>query len=463
MLKYILPIFIFISFQSFAQNYEIKVELKGAANQKVSLANYYISNIYAKDTVLLDNNGVGVFKADSLLPQGLYKIYLDDKNHFDFLLGADQQFTLSNSTFNAADLKAKGAVETEEFIKYVIFLDELKRESANLRRKMDIANDEEKAKLQEQMAELTPKIQNYWNSINQKYPNTFLAKFLMSNLVPTLDISTLPKNVQENDSLLLRARFDYQKAHFWDNFDYTDERFLYTPLLKPKLETWYTKVLYPDYDSVKVAVIEMIENVRPNKRIFQFVTSWFLNESINSNIMGMDALFVDIAKKYYLTGQAFWASEETLEKIKENVLFAEKNLIGMTAPDLTLESFDGEYFQLSQIDAKYTGVLIFEPNCSHCKVFVPDLYKNVYQKYKDKGFEVFAIYSMDDKEEWGEFLTKHNLFDWINVWDEHHISRFKILYDARKTPGIYILDKNKTIVTKKMTVEQIDRFLEKNL
>jgi peroxiredoxin len=463
MLKYFLPIIIFISFQTIAQNYEIKVELKAAANQKVSLANYYISNIYAKDTVLLDNNGVGVFKADSLLPQGLYKIYLDDKNHFDFLLGADQQFTLTNSTFKVADLGVKGAVETEEFIKYVEFLDELKRESANLRRKMDVANEEEKAKLQDQMAELTPKLHNYWKNINQKYPTTFLAKFLLSNLVESLEISTLPKNVQENDSLLLRARFDYQKAHYWDNFDYTDERFLYTPLLKPKLETWYTKVLYPDYDSVKVAVMEMIEKVRPNKRIFQFVTSWFLNESINSNIMGMDALFVDIAKKYYFTGQAFWASEETLEKIRENVLFAEKNLIGMTAPDLNLESYDGEFFRLSQIDAKYTGVLIFEPNCSHCKEFVPDLYKNVYQKYKDKGFEVFAIYSMDDKEEWGEFLAKHNLFDWINVWDEHHVSRFKILYDARKTPGIYILDENKTIVTKKMTVEQIDRFLGKNL
>lgn len=463
MLKYFLPVFILISFQTIAQNYEIKVELKAAANQKVSLANYYISNIYAKDTVLLDNNGVGVFKADSLLPQGLYKIYLDDKNHFDFLLGADQQFTLTNSTFKIADLSAKGAVETEEFIKYVTFLDELKRESANLRRKMDIANDEEKAKLQDQMAELTPKLHNYWKTINQKYPTTFLAKFLLSNLIESLDISTLPKNIQDNDSLLLRARFDYQKAHYWDNFDYTDERFLYTPLLKPKLETWYTKVLYPDYDSVKVAVIEMIEKVRPNKRIFQFVTSWFLNESVNSNIMGMDALFVDIAKKYYFTGQAFWASEETLEKIRENVLFAEKNLIGMTAPDLNLESYDGEFYRLSQIDAKYTGVLIFEPNCSHCKEFVPDLYKNVYQKYKDKGFEVFAIYSMDNKQEWGEFLAKHNLFDWINVWDEHHISRFKILYDARKTPGIYILDENKTIVTKKMTVEQIDRFLGKNL
>jgi hypothetical protein len=38
------------------------------------------------------------------------------------------------------------------------------------------------------------------------------------------------------------------------------------------------------------------------------------------------------------------------------------------------------------------------------------------------------------------FLNQHELHDWINVWDEHHVSRFKILYDARTTPGIFILD-----------------------
>jgi peroxiredoxin len=94
---------------------------------------------------------------------------------------------------------------------------------------------------------------------------------------------------------------------------------------------------------------------------------------------------------------------------------------------------------------------------------VPEFYEKVYQKFKDKGLEVYAIYSMDDKEEWGEFLTKHGLFDWINVWDEHHVSRFKILYDARKTPGVYVLDENKEIVAKKMTVEQLEIFFDQKL
>jgi peroxiredoxin len=176
--------------------------------------------------------------------------------------------------------------------------------------------------------------------------------------------------------------------------------------------------------------------------------------------MGMDALFVDLARTYYFSGQAFWSTEESLKKIRENVVFVEHNLIGLTAPDLTLENIDGEFVNLHKIKSKITIVMIYEPNCSHCKVFVPQFHKDVYQEFKDKGLTVYAIYSMTNKEEWSEFLTKHNLYDWINVWDENQNSQFKILYDGRKTPAVYILDENKKIIAKGLGVEQISDLMK---
>jgi len=464
MMKHIGFLFLlFCSVAASSQGLDIEVKLDQAAGKKVFLANYYLGNIFAKDTIQLDEEGRGEFKTDSLLPQGLYKIYMNKDNHFDFLLGADQQFSLSNSTFSATDMKVEGAEETDAFVDYIVFLKNLQDKGAELRENIKSAPEGEKEQLRNEMEGLTDRLHQKWETIGEEHPGWFLSKFVKANHVPALDVSSLPEEVQNNDSLLLRKRFNYQREHFWDNFDYTDERFLYTPFYKPKLETWFTKVLYQNYDSIKPDVFSFIEDVRPNKRIFQFVTSWFLNSSVNSNIMGMDALFVDIAREYYLSGDAFWATEKTLENIRENVLFAKDNLIGMTAPNLTLESFDGEYFTLHDVEADYTVLVIYEPDCSHCKVFVPELHEKVYEKFRDKGLEVYAIYSMDNKEEWGEFLTKHGLFDWINVWDEHHVSRFKILYDARKTPGVYVLNEDKEIVSKKMTIEQLEKFFELNL
>ena len=463
-MKYAAIFFLVLTFGfSFAGGYKIELKIDSAPNRKIRLANYYLGNIYARDSINLDAKGHGVFSGDTLLPQGLYKIYLDDKNHFDFLLGADQEFSLSKSSFTETETLIKGAIETEKFQEYTVFLKDMQTQGAALNKKLETAQPAEKEAIRNEIAGLTIRLHIYWLKTKEEFPNTLYSAFLLANYVPALDVKTLPEEVQKNDSLLLIARFNFQNKHFWDYFDYTDERLLYTPFYKPKLETWFNKVLYPNYDSVKAPVIQFIEKVKPNKRIFQFATSWFLNTSINSNIMGMDALFVDIANKYYISGQAFWTTEESMKKIRENVMFAEHNLIGNIAPELSLETYDGEYVNLHKIVAPVTVVLIYEPGCSHCKEFVPKFHDEVYLKYKDKGLKVFAIYSMDKKEEWTEFLIKHKLFDWINVWDERQLSQFKILYDARKTPGVYVLDKDKKIIAKSMTIEQLAGLMQQEL
>ena len=460
-----LLIFTFNSLNSLlAQGCRIEIELPTEADKDVTLAYHYIDKVYAIKTTVLNSEGFGVFNIDTILPQGLYKILIDEDHHFDFLLGADQQFSIKNTSFSPETAIVDGAVETEEFIKYLRFLANLRTENTELRTKLSQATSlDARKELEVQINGLTPKLQEYWFQIKNKYPDSFLSEFLLANYVPELDISSLPANVQSNDSLLLLARFYYQQKHFWDYFDYTDERFLYTPVFKPKLETWFTKILFQDYDSIREPVLKMIEEVRPNPRIFQFVVSWFLNSAINSKVMGNDALFVELANKYYLDGEAYWATDETIKKIRENVLFLENNLIGETAPDLTLETVDGEFMNLHKINAQITVVLIFEPNCSHCQEFVPKFHDEVYEKYKDRGLAVYAIYSMDNKEEWTEFLAKHQLYDWINVWDQNDLSNFKVLYDARETPGVYVLDENKTIIAKRFAVEQLEMLLEEKL
>jgi len=463
MTKYLLIISFLFSNFVWAEGYKIEVELPQAANQEIQLTYHFLDKIYSRDTILLDGNGIGLFAGDSLLPQGLYKILIDQRNHFDFLLGSDQEFHLYNNSSESKNMKIEGSKETEAFVNYLVFLDGLRARSQKLNEASKTASPDEQAAIKDQLSRLDSEMKAYWEKVGEELPGSFLYKFLVANEVPQLDISTLPESIQNNDSLLLLARFNFQREHFWDNFDYADERMLYTPFFKPKLETWFNKVLFPDYDSVKPYVYRFLDEVESNPRIFQFATSFFLNSSINSNIIGMDALFVDLARDYYLSGKAFWATEGSLEKIRENVLFHKDNLIGKTAPELMLENYDGEFVSLHQLDAEITIVLIYEPNCGHCKVFVPNLHDEVYNEFKQKGLEVYAIYSMDNRDEWTEFLLKHNLFDWINVWDENHTSRFKILYDGRVTPGVYVLDRNKKIISKKLDVEQLKALLSKKL
>ncbi len=464
MKKYIcLGLMLFSILFTRAEGYNIKIDIKEAANENVLLTYFYNGRIMIADTFRVDEFGKAALTGKASLPQGLYKIYLTGEKHFNFLLGSDQDLLLKTSDLQSGDLTITGAPESEEFLKYTIYLSEIQNKGKELNEKKKDASDDEIKQIDKELETITANLEKYWKEKTKQYPGSFLSVFLMANYVPKPNKEDIPEEIAKNDSALLQYNFDFQKQHFFDHFDVSDERLFYTPLLKPKIENYFTKILYQTYDSISVGMLELIEKSRPSKLNFQYITSYTLNSSINSKIIGMDALFVKVAQKYYLSGIADWATKGTLEKIKENVTFAKDNLIGLTAPELKLESLEGEVFSLHQIDAKITIVLIYEPNCSHCKVFVPELYEKVYKKYQNKDFEIFAIYSMDNKEEWQEFIDQHGLHNWINVWDEHHYSRFKITYDARKTPGVYILDENKKIITKKLSVDQILAFLEKEL
>ena len=81
------------------------------------------------------------------------------------------------------------------------------------------------------------------------------------------------------------------------------------------------------------------------------------------------------------------------------------------------------------------------------------------------------VYSQRPKNllKWREFINKYNLQSWINVYqtDEQKKSdedakrpSYKQLYDVTQTPTLYLLDKDKRIIAKKLTWQQMDDVLQ---
>jgi hypothetical protein len=440
-------------FNLFGEGYRIKFKLAQATDSSVCLTHYFDTNVYAIDTVKADAHGVGVFQGDSALYQGLYKIFVNNNQHFDFLVGADQTMEIINPDFGIDHLQINDAVESVEFLAYMKWLKQQQEKVGKLDSAFRKAAGTEKDKLGREIRTLTLQVQNYWKQKSAEYPGTFLSSFLMLNFMEDIKPEDIPKEYQANDSLKWTYQYNFRKAHYFDHFDITDRRFLYTPLIKSKLDTYFDKVLIQLSDSVKPYAYQLIKKTESQPVMFRFLISYLLNHSLNNRVMGMDALFVDLARDYYLSGKATWADSATLAVVKENVVFLENNLIGMKARDLRMETFDGDPFSLCQGKRKYTILVFYEPTCSHCMEFVPKLYDEIYLPYRDKGLEVVAIYNQSNKKEWSDFIELHHLHDWVNIWDEFHITRFQVIYDTRTTPSVYLLDENKKIVAKRFSID----------
>jgi thiol-disulfide isomerase/thioredoxin len=149
--------------------------------------------------------------------------------------------------------------------------------------------------------------------------------------------------------------------------------------------------------------------------------------------------------------------------VKERAEKMAPNLVGNQAPDLQrLESWDHKYYSLYDLDNDYIILIFWEPHCGHCKKEVPKLHK-VYKELKDEGIdvEVMAVYTQIDRKPWEDFIKEKEINDWINVYDKYQFTNFRNLYDVYATPTIYVIDKDKKIIAKRIGSEQIKSFIEK--
>ena len=133
----------------------------------------------------------------------------------------------------------------------------------------------------------------------------------------------------------------------------------------------------------------------------------------------------------------------------------------------------GKPFPLYNVAADYTVVVFWDPTCGHCKEELPHLdsvYRANWQAHNVKMYGVLSADSKEDlKQEWLKYIREHNLKDWVNVYQTKEMETansaaqkpgYRQLYDVTLTPTIYLLDKEKHIIAKKLTWQQLDDLLQ---
>jgi len=194
--------------------------------------------------------------------------------------------------------------------------------------------------------------------------------------------------------------------------------------------------------------------------------------------MGMDAVYFHIAEYYYLP-DATWSSPEFIAKLRENLEKNKGTLVGEKAPNLILRRIPEEHFHMARhdsiiksdphigedfmiydIDAEFTIVYFWEGDCGHCKQSTPALYK-VYENLKDKNVEVLSVHAIntiEGKEMWVDSVNDNGLYDWINCWSPYS-NDFRRLYNLQSYPQLFIFDRDKKIVAKRVSPEQAEQII----
>ncbi len=464
MRKYLILLFTFLCTQMLGvaqTGYHISIHIDGMNDSTVYLAHHYGNMQVMDDTLLLDSKGNGVFSGDNKLAGGMYMIALPPDNHFfELVIDDDQDLSLSTKEPDLVDnMLIKGSRENKLFYEDLHFI---KSKRAAYMHAVDRKNalDPEADSLaiyEETLKEIDLDVRTHRSQFEKDYPDLLYTKILLSTPDPEV-----PEPARDSAGNLIDSYYVYHYYinHFFDNYDFTDLRLLYTPVYHRKLNDYINKwtVQYPD--SIIVAIDRVLAKAKENKEVFKYTVAYMLNKYASNKIMGMDAVYVHIAEKYYLSGEADWVDADQLEKIRTDALSLKPLLLGKVAPNVIVKDRSGNWQALHDIKAKYTILYFWDSDCGTCRKETPKLY-DYYEKVKQKDVEVFAVSIELIRSNWETFIDEHKLTDWINCIDDKEESNFRSIYNIKGTPIIFLLDKDKKIIAKRLNAEQTFQYLDR--
>jgi peroxiredoxin len=439
---------------AFSQGYKIDIKVKGLQSQKCRLAYYFQNKTLLKDTTFSDAFGNISFKGKEPLPNGIYLIVLANDMYTEFIVSdKEQAFAIeTDTTFSPSLIKFKGSRENEIFYDFNRFAAVKGREATKLQNELKTEADEtKKAVLKAQMKAIDKEVAEKRKEIVRTNSDLFIGKVFKSMI--ELDIPEPPIN--KDGSIDSNFKFDYFRAHYWDNFDFSEDGFIRTPLYPNKMEYYLTKMFVQIPDSIILGIESLLSKMNSAKipELFKFTVWWSTNHYEESKVMCMDKVLHHMATNYYCAGRCFWADSALITKMCEHASRIAPTLCGRTAPDLTLIDTLMRPQTLSLINSPVTIVAFWDHQCGHCKKEIPAL-QAFYDTMASKGVYVYAVYTQGDWEGWKSFIREHKL-SFTNVANQYGRSDFREKYNIQTTPEVFVLDHNKIIRFKKVGIENM--------
>ena len=154
----------------------------------------------------------------------------------------------------------------------------------------------------------------------------------------------------------------------------------------------------------------------------------------------------------------------TVQLLKEEQSAKIQQLIekeGQNSPEIILPDADGKEIALSSLKGKVVLLQFWAAVDRNSRVLNPAL-AEAYQKYKNKGFEIYQVSLDENRIEWIDAIDKDGL-KWINVGDMKGSIQAVQNYNIQAIPYNYLLDTEGKIVAQNLKGPGLDRVLAKIL
>jgi thiol-disulfide isomerase/thioredoxin len=478
-------LFSMLNSQVFSQ--KLKFKIVGQKDTTVHLVRYFGKSLYYADTANI-KNGVVEFNGAKQLP-GIFGVYLPDQKFFEFIYNKEEILMETKLSDIMGSLTVKKSEENKKFLEYIQFIGPKKTSAAQFseQRSKLSPTDPAYAEFTKKMEDVNNEVIAYQNNLIASNKNMLVAKIVKMSM--DVVIPDAPKN-EKGIVIDSNFRFNYFRTHYWDNIDLNDDRLVNTPIFHSKLEFYFGKnMMVQHWDSILYYAFELCDKLNPTSKTFEYCVSWITSTYGKSKIMGMDKVYTLMADRYYCSknsagkSPAFWMKEDKLKELCEKIPVQKNLVVGAQPPNIILrDTSDAKWLDFYSLKSDYTILYFWDPECGHCKKTTPKLERLYLEKFKARNIEIFSVGKAvgDDYGKWKKFISDNKL-TYINVavtdplfkaamedarqfvprYTTIESLNYQTTYDIFSTPRVFVLDKDKKIIAKSISISQLEDLMDR--
>ena len=226
-----------------------------------------------------------------------------------------------------------------------------------------------------------------------------------------------------------------QNTHFWDGIEAFDGPTDENPVLASQLDFYFDKMVTPLPDSITLEITRLIDRTSDNADLRDFILWHLLEKYEHPEYMSQDQVFVWLYDQYFSQLEINDLHKTNLAMIQEKAERLRRLALFNIAPDIHI----GDSINLHSVESEYTVLFFYDHSCEVCIAEKREL-DSVCATLPE-----IKVLPIDLNME-----STTNLSELLAIFDT---------YDIESKPLIYVLDKDKRIIAKKIQAKQIPSIL----
>jgi peroxiredoxin len=447
-----------------AKGFVVQGVVKNLAGKKLFLMRYEGFVNLKVDSVLIQDSSFKFIQQQA--PVGnLYALQyeLNKQQRLEFLIFENTRIKiLFNAMEPTSSCVIRGNKEAESFAEYAklativgVALDSLQKQALP-----KCKNAQDSASVTNRINDVSKQV-GQWQLDYLKYNKSgFFSSLLKSMPEPELpdSIAYVPGNP------LTPSQVFFLRKNYWKFFDYKQEALARSPLYAFKIKNYFTVLTNSQPDSFRQSVAAHFATLEKYPLHYQIALNTLLNQAEYSNVIGMDENFVTLIEDYVMAQKTPWMSDSLQKVYIKKAQGYSKSTLGKVAPALVLASDDNSEMSLQKIVplAKYTVLIFYDPNCSHCKEEVPRMDSVVRALRGKYDLQIFGVCNGNDHDAWRKLIADKKL---DGIWHHARVGAvqptFRQDYSVFTNPVIYLIDNKGVIVGKKFDALHLETYLQR--